>query len=132
MRLSRSSRSKRPPHPMLAVRPETSGTVAASRFAATTLATKVKSRRLPPVAIDDWCCALERRCDESGDDRGVLRQWVLARSEHVEVAQHHRCPAMELTQSVNVMFGGGLAGRYGDRGSGRCMSRASEAPDSLP
>ena len=56
------------------------------------------------VAVDRRPLAGERRGDELGHDRRVLGVRVLARPEHVEVAQDHRLDAVEGAERVDVVL----------------------------
>ena len=75
--------------------------------------------RLPAVPVDGQALARERRLDEPRDDRGVLRRWILPRSEHVEVAERDGGQPVHPGEDAAVLLGGQLRHGIGRHRPGR-------------
>ena len=85
----------RSPQPTLNASPLASGAWPARMFASTTLSMYVKSRDCVPSPWTSSGCPRIAQQDEARDHRRVLGLRVLARPEHVEVAEPDRLDAVE-------------------------------------
>ena len=103
------------PHATLKTPPNTAaaGADAAARFASTVLSMKQEVARLVAVAEDGHTLVGQRGGDEARDDGCVLGGRILARPEHVEVAQADRLEAIGAREHGAVMLAGQLSDRVG-------------------
>src|SRR5262249_14518128 len=58
--------------------------------------------RLLAIAVDDWCTALQRGCDEGGDDGRIGAMRILGGAEDVEVAQGDGLDAIECVPDRDI------------------------------
>ncbi len=65
------------------------------------------------VAVDGRAAPRDQRGGKKGDHAGVGRARILARSEHVEVADHHRLEAVEAVKHLTVLAPHRLLQRVG-------------------
>src|SRR5260370_38949822 len=67
-----------------------------------------KITALPTVAKNGRTLSIEHEPDELGNHGGILRSWMLARTEDVEVAQTDCLKSKNIVEAATVQFAGTL------------------------